>query len=48
MSELAHRQALYTIEQLELRKKRKVEGRKQADRFRKEVVIKDAAKTRRR
>lgn len=26
MSELAHKQALYTIEQLELRKKRKAEG----------------------
>ena len=26
MSELAHKQALYTIEQLELRKKRKEEG----------------------
>lgn len=48
MSELAHRQALYTIEQLELRKKRKAEGKKQADRFRKEVIVRDAAKAKRR
>lgn len=48
MSELAHKQALYTIEQLELRKKRKAEGRKQAHRFRVEVVSKDAAKAKRR
>lgn len=48
MSELAHRQALYTIEKLELRKKKKEEGRKQAHRFRVEVVSKDAAKAKRR
>ena len=39
MSELAHRQAVYTVQQLKLRKKRKEMGRFQADKFRKEVIV---------
>lgn len=46
MSKLAHERMLYTVEQLELRKKRKEEGKKQAHKFRVEVVMKDAAKAR--
>ena len=39
MSELTHRQAMYTVEQLKLRKKRKEIGQFQADKFRREIII---------
>lgn len=48
MSELAHRQAMYTVEQLKLRKKRKEVGQFQADKFRREVIIACADRSRRR
>ena len=48
MSELAHRQAMFTIEQLKSRKKRKEIGQFQADKFRREIIIACADRSKRR